>query len=74
MKICDKRGRVMQSFNSILVIGTTFDYEGKIYMMVEKVCDDDGNYYNALCLNDGEFAHFNNEKVQVLYNVVLEIR
>ena len=73
MKINDKRRQVMQSFNSILLIGTIFEYAGKIYMMVAEVCDDNGNYYNALCLNDGNFAHFNSEKVQVLYKVTLEI-
>lgn len=73
MKINDKRERVMQSFNSILPIGTVLEYAGKIYMAVVDVCDDDGNCYNALCLNDGKFAYFNNEKVQVLHEVTLEI-
>ena len=73
MKINDKRERVMQSFNSILLIGTILEYAGKIYMMVADVRDDDGNCYNALCLNDGEFAYFNDEKVQVLHKATLEI-
>lgn len=73
MKINDKRKRVMQFFNSILLNGTIFEYANKIYMTVAVVCDDDGNCYNALCLNDGKFAFFNNEKVQVLDKVTLEI-
>lgn len=73
MKINDKRERVMQSFKSILLIDTIFEYAGKIYMTVADVCDDEGNYYNVLCLNDGKFAYFKNEQVQVLNNVALEI-
>ena len=73
MKINDNRERVMQSFKSILRIGEIFEYANKIYMTVADVCDDDGNYYNAVCLNDGEFAYFNIEQVQILNNVALEI-
>lgn len=72
MKINDNRERTMQSFNSILHIGEIFEYADKIYMTVTNVADDD-SYYNAVCLNDGEFAYFNNEQVQVLNNVILEI-
>lgn len=72
MKINDNRERVMQSFKSILHIGEIFEYANKIYMTVINVADDD-SYYNAVCLNDGEFAYFNNEQVQVLKNVTLEI-
>ena len=72
MKINDNRERTMQSFKSILRIGEIFEYANKIYMTVADVCDDD-SYYNAVCLNDGEFAYFNNEQVQVLKNVTLEI-
>lgn len=73
MKINDNRERTMQSFRTILRIGEIFEYANKIYMTVIDVADDDGNYYNAVCLNDGEFAYFNNEQVQVLNNVALEI-
>ena len=73
MKINDKRGQVMQYFHSILLTGTIFEYAGRIYMKVANVCDDE-SYYNVLCLNDGKFAYFDNEQVQVLYDVVLEIR
>ena len=72
MKINDNRERTMQSFKSILHIGEIFEYADKIYMTVTDVADDD-SYYNAVCLNDGGFAYFNNEQVQVLNNVVLEI-
>lgn len=72
MKINDNRERTMQSFKSILRIGEIFEYANKIYMTVINVADDD-SYYNAVCLNDGEFAYFNNEQVQVLKNVTLEI-
>ena len=72
MKINDNREKVMQSFKSILRIGEIFEYANKIYMTVIEVSDDT-NYYNAVCLNDGEFAYFNNEQVQVLKNVTLEI-
>ena len=72
MKINDNRGKVMQSFKSILRIGEIFEYANNIYMTVIKVSDDT-NYYNAVCLNDGEFAYFDNEQVQVLKNVTLEI-
>lgn len=68
MKINDNRERTMQSFKSILNIGEIFEYANKIYMTVN-----DNSYYNAVCLNDGEFAYFNNEQVQVLNNVTLEI-
>ena len=73
MKINDNREKVMQSFRSILHIGEIFEYANKIYMTVTDVADDEGNCYNAVCLNDGEFAYFNNEQVQVLNNVALEI-
>ncbi len=73
MKINDNREKVMQSFRSILRIGEIFEYANKIYMTVIDVADDDGNCYNVVCLNDGEFAYFNNEQVQVLNNVALEI-
>ena len=73
MKINDNRERVMQSFRSILRIGEIFEYANKIYMTVIDVTDDDGNCYNVVCLNDGEFAYFNNEQVQVLNNVELKI-
>ena len=73
MKINDNRERVMQSFKSILHIGEIFEYANKIYMTVIDVSDDDGNYYNVVCLNDGDLAYFNNEQVQVLNNVALEI-
>lgn len=72
MTINDNRERTMQSFKSILHIGEIFEYANKIYMKVIDVADDD-SYYNAVCLNDGEFAYFNNEQVQVLNNVALEI-
>ena len=72
MKINDNREKVMQSFRTILCIGEIFEYANKIYMTVTDVSDDD-SYYNAVCLNDGEFAYFNNEQVQVLNNVALEI-
>ena len=72
MKINDNREKVMQSFRSILRIGEIFEYANNIYMTVIKVSDDT-NYYNAVCLNDGEFAYFDNEQVQVLKNVTLEI-
>lgn len=72
MKINDNRERTMQSFKSILHIGEIFEYANKIYMKVIDVADDD-SYYNAVCLNDGEFAYFNNEQVQVLNNAALEI-
>ena len=72
MKINDNRERTMQSFKSILHIGEIFEYANKIYMTVKDVSDDD-SYYNVVCLNDGEFAYFNNEQVQVLNNVALEI-
>lgn len=72
MKIIDKRGQVKQYFHSILLTGTIFEYAGRIYMKVANVCDDE-SYYNVLCLNDGEFAYFENEQVQVLYDVALEI-
>ena len=74
MKINDKREREMQSFKSILHIGEIFEYGSGIYMTVADVSDDDGNYYNVLRLNDGKFAYFKNEQVQVLNNVALEIR
>ena len=72
MKINDNREKVMQSFKSILRIGEIFEYANKIYMTVIDVADDE-SYYNAVCLNDGELAYFNNEQVQVLKNVTLEI-
>ena len=72
MKINDNREKVMQSFKSILRIGEIFEYANNIYMTVIKVSDDT-NYYNAVCLNDGELAYFNDERVQVLNNVTLEI-
>lgn len=72
MKINDNREKVMQSFKSILRIGEIFEYANNIYMTVIKVSDDT-NYYNAVCLNDGEFVYFDNEQVQVLKNVTLEI-
>ncbi len=72
MKINDNREKTMQSFKSILRIGEIFEYANKIYMTVTDVSDDD-SYYNVVCLNDGEFAYFNNEQVQVLNNVALEI-
>ena len=72
MKINDNREKVMQSFKSILHIGEIFEYANKFYMKVIDVADDD-SYYNAVCLNNGEFAYFNNEQVQVLNNVALEI-
>ena len=72
MKINDNREKVKQSFKSILRIGEIFEYANNIYMTVIKVSDDT-NYYNAVCLNDGEFAYFDNEQVQVLKNVTLEI-
>lgn len=72
MKINDNREKVMQSFKSILRIGEIFEYANNIYMTVIKVSDDT-NYYNAVCLNNGELAYFNNEQVQVLKNVTLEI-
>ena len=72
MKINDNRERVMQSFRTILHIGEIFEYANKIYMTVKDVSDDD-SYYNVVCLNDGEFAYFNNERVQILNNVTLEI-
>ena len=72
MKINDNRERTMQSFKSILRIGEIFEYANEIYMTIIKVSDDT-NYYNAVCLNNGEFAYFNNEQVQVLKNVTLEI-
>ena len=72
MKINDNREKVMQSFKSILRIGEIFEYANKIYMTVIEVSNDT-NYYNAVCLNDGKFAYFNNEQVQVLKNVTLEI-
>ena len=72
MKINDNREKVTQSFKSILRIGEIFEYANKIYMTVIAVSDDT-NYYNAVCLNDGELAYFNDERVQVLNNVALEI-
>lgn len=72
MKINDNREKVMQSFKSILRIGEIFEYANNIYMTVIEVSDDT-NYYNAVCLNNGELAYFNNEQVQVLKNVTLEI-
>ena len=72
MKINDNREKVMQSFKSILRIGEIFEYANKIYMKIIRVADDD-SYYNAVCLNNGELAYFNNEQVQVLKNVTLEI-
>ena len=72
MKINDNREKVMQSFRSILRIGEIFEYANEFYMTVIDVADDD-SYYNVVCLNDGEFAYFNNEEVQVLNNVALEI-
>ena len=72
MKINDNRKRTMQSFKSILRIGEIFEYANKIYMKTIIVADDD-SYYNAVCLSDGEFAYFNDERVQVLNNVALEI-
>ena len=72
MKINDNREKVMQSFKSILRIGEIFEYANEIYMTVIEVSDNT-NYYNAVCLNNGELAYFNNEQVQVLKNVTLEI-
>lgn len=72
MKINDNREKVKQSFKSILRIGEIFEYANEIYMTVIEVSDNT-NYYNAVCLNNGELAYFNNEQVQVLKNVTLEI-
>ena len=72
MKINDNRKRTMQPFKSILRIGEIFEYANKIYMKIIRVADDD-SYYNAVCLNDGELAYFNNERVRVLNDVALEI-
>ena len=72
MKINDNREKVMQSFKSILRIGEIFEYANNIYMTVIEVSDNT-NYYNAVCLNNGELAYFYNEQVQVLKNVTLEI-
>ena len=49
------------------------EYANRIYMTITDVADDEGNYYNVVCLNDGDLAYFNNEQVQVLKNVTLEI-
>ena len=73
MKINDNREKVMQSFKSILRTGEIFEYANTIYMTITDVADDEGNYYNVVCLNDGGLAYFNNEQVQVLKNVTLEI-
>lgn len=72
MTINDNRQQKMQSFQCLHPIGTIFEYENEIFMTIEKVENNEG-YYNAVCLNDGELAYFNNEQVYPLYNVELEI-
>lgn len=73
MKINDKRERGMQSFDSIHHVGTVFDYAGEFYMVIEDVKDKNNQYYNAVCLTEGELYCFSDESVLVLNDITLEI-
>lgn len=73
MQINDNRKRANPYFNSNYRVGSVFDYAGDIYMMIEEIRDEDGMYYNTVCLNDGKVTHFYSEEVQILDNVILEI-
>lgn len=73
MKINDNRDQKRQSFQCLHPIGEIFEYGNEFFMTIEKVRDCDDNYYNAVCLNDGELTYFNIEQVQPLDNVILEI-
>ena len=73
MKINNNRKCKTQSFDSIRCIGEVFEWANEIFMTIEEVSDCNNTYFNAICLSDGELAHFNDEEVQVLNNVVLEV-
>ena len=73
MKINDNRNYKVQSFNSIYPhIGVVFEWADNFYMTIEEVKNDDGQHYNAVCLNDGKLVCFRYEQVQVLNNVSIQ--
>ena len=73
MTIKDNRDLKAEAFCLIHRVGVIFDYAGDIYMAIEEVQDEQENYYNAVCLIDGELYHFDTERVQVVNNATLEI-
>ena len=74
MKIKDNRDYKSQTFNSIHPrVGVVFEYADEIYMTIEEVQDAEENYYNAVCLADGELYYFDTEQILILNNVTLEI-
>jgi hypothetical protein len=73
MKIKDNRDYKTQAFNSINRIGEVFEWANEIYMTIAEVQDEEENYYNAVCLVDGEICYFDTERVLILNNVTLEI-
>lgn len=68
MKITDKR-QTFVSFEDIkegtIFVGCTAKEEYIFMKTASTYCDDNGDYDNAVCLNDGTLAHFT-DSVSVL--------
>ena len=41
-----------------LEVGGTFLFDGEIYLKFDRIDTDDGDYINAICLNDGGVESF----------------
>lgn len=44
-----------------LKTGDTFLFENEVYLKLDRIDPEEGDYINAICLNDGDVAGFNAE-------------
>lgn len=57
MKITRKRSETKQLLET-LPVGACFIDGGNIFMVINEVHHDDGEHYNAVCLENGELSGF----------------
>ena len=58
MKITKKHNDGTADFSAV-DIGDTFLFDNKVYLKIDRIYPDDGDYINAICLNSGEVGSFN---------------
>ena len=60
MKITKKHNDGLTSFFTVDT-GDTFLFDNQVYLKLDRIDPEDGDYINAICLNSGDVAGFNAE-------------
>ena len=60
MKITKKHNDGLTTFYT-LKTGDTFLFDNEVYLKLDSIYPDEGDFINAICLNDGDVAGFNAE-------------